>query len=322
MIAAVLLSLIAGFNQVKAMGLAWQEEHYLPRLERVAAGEAGSPWQYRVLSDYAALGAVRTAEAAGVPRAAGVTFVAIRVAQNVAIFLLLFGYMRALGIGAYAALLGMMALAWAMTQANYNSDLAINTYSDVLFYLLAGWCVVRRLAWPVLPITMLAALNRETSGLIPVMLLAAAYYWPQGRERASAVRWGAASLAAWAVVFVGLRLWFGARGWEVHPSGTEQGIALLWYNLSFDRSWAHLAGTFSILPVLAWLGWRGAPDALRAFAVALLPVWITVHFLYSAVAETRLFLVPLVVVVIPLAMLAVQRLPEGEAAPVHLESTP
>ncbi|MBI1321494.1 MAG: hypothetical protein GC168_21455 [Candidatus Hydrogenedens sp.] len=312
--AAVLLSLISGFNQVKAMGLSWQEEHYTARLEAVAAGEAGSPWQYRVLSDGLTLAAIHAAEAAGVQRAAGVTMVAIRIAQNIALFLLLFGYLSAAGVSAYAALLGMMALAWIMTLTNYNSDLAVNTYTEIVLYLAAGWCVLLRWSWPILPMTVIAALNRETSGLIPLMLLASAYGWTDPRERVAGLRIGAAALAAYGVVFCGLRLWFGSRGWEVHPSGAVQGWALLRYNLTFDRSWGHLAGTFSLLPLLAVFGWRGAPSALKAFTLVVLPVWIPVHLLFSAVAETRLFLVPLVVVVLPLAMLAVQRMPEAETA--------
>jgi hypothetical protein len=56
------------------------------------------------------------------------------------------------------------------------------------------------------------------------------------------------------------------------------------------------------MPILAVLGYPFAPRELRRFAWAILPLWIVIHAYYSVMAETRLFLVPLTVVLIPLAL--------------------
>lgn len=306
--AVVLLSLLAVFNQVKALGLSWQETHYTARLEAVLHGDAGSPWQYRLLSDAVTVAVYRCLEAVGVPRPVGVAFVGIRIVQNIVLLLLALYLYRLLGIGYYLGLLGAMALAWAMTQTNYNSDLSINLYSENILYLLAAIAVLRgRALW--LPcITLVAALNRETSGLIPCLALAALAPLPTGVlvPRAKVFQSLTAGLAIYGVVFVLLRLVLGARGWELHPDGAVQGWSLFVYNLGFLRSWVHLGATFGILPLLAFAGWRDWPRALQIWCVVLVPVWFVVHFFYGAVAETRLFLVPLVLVFTPGALFAVQ----------------
>lgn len=302
-----LLSLITVFNQVKTMGLSWQEEHYLARLEAVAAGAAGSPWQYRVLSDIPLLWMCRAAEAMGVPRGPGVTLVVARLLQNIAIYLVALAYWRRLGIGMYLGLLGLSGLAWAMTQANYNSDLSVNTYTNILLYAFGAWALVANRPMWIVPLTILGALNRETIGLLPVMALAAGTFCtPRMRIAPAYLRAGGIALGLYALVFIGLRLWFGSRGWVLHPDGAVQGPSLFVYNLAFDRTWLHLAGTWGLFPILALAGYRDWPASLRAFFWALIPAWIAVHFVLSAVAETRMMLVPLVVVFLPAALCWVQ----------------
>lgn len=316
---AVLLSLITVFNQVKTLGLSWQEEHYTARLEAVVDGMAGSPWQYRVLSDALTLGVCRFFAWIGAPRSVGLAMVFLRLVQNTAIFVLAVAYYRRLSIPVYTALLGTMALAWGMTHSNFNSDLAVNTYTDVLLYLCAGIAITgRRPAW-ILPITVLGALNRETSGLIPIMLLAASV------ERADSsptldtldvlaipgtgcviprriLGVGLLSMAAYIAVFLGLRICFGVRPWIPYSADVHQGWELLAFNLRYDRTWGHLAGTLGVIPILALAArpWWRRP--LGAFAWALVPAWLVVHLFLSALAQSRVLLVPQVMVFIPAAL--------------------
>ena len=61
-----------------------------------------------------------------------------------------------------------------------GSDIQFNTFFDVTFYLLAGLCILqKRFVW-IVPITLLAALNRETSGLIPFLLMFSIFALPEG----------------------------------------------------------------------------------------------------------------------------------------------
>lgn len=307
LLVVTLLSLITVFNQVKTLGLSWQEDHYIARLEAVAAGEADSPWQYRVLSDIPLRYACRAAEVVGLPRGPGLVLVGVRILQNIVLFLVALGFWRRLGLSTYIGLLGLSGLAWAMTQANYNSDLAVNTYTNITFYLLGAWALAAgRPGWMV-PLTLLGALNRETIGLLPIMTLAAGLsFSPRMRIAPEYLRAGSVANALYILVFAGLRLWFGTRGWVVHPDGAIQGPALLAYNLTFDRTWLHLAGTWGILPIIALFGYGAWPPILRAFFWSLVPAWVVIHFFLSAIAETRMMLVPFVVVFIPAALWVIQ----------------
>ena len=140
-------------------------------------------------------------------------FVAFRILQNLAIFSLAAVYYRKLGLGRSAVLLGLSAVAWGMTNARYDSDLSLNTYSDVLFYLAAALLILAgRLVW-MAPLMVAAALNRETSGLIPMMLLASGIGVRRPGERISPrlVAWPLALLACFALTYLGVRFMLGPR---------------------------------------------------------------------------------------------------------------
>ncbi len=331
-----LLSLMSVFSQVKTLGLGWHEEHYRQRLDNVVAGNADSPGQYRPLSDTAVAKLCNLAKAwaGNLPpgttlgpldflrqRPVGTVFVAIRVGQNILIFLLALLFFRRLGISFYLGLLGISALAWAMTHANQDSDLAINTYSEILFYLLAGLAILHgRPVWiPV--ITVLAAMNRETSVFIPVMLFSSTVrLQPSLKLSRPIVRTSTFAMGLYWGIFFGLRQYFGARGWAVHPSGAHPGVALLFHNLAWPDTWTNLAGTLGLMPVLALIAWRAWPRTLKAFFWAIVPVWFPLHFCFGAMAETRLVLVPLVMVFLPGVLIAVQHWRALAASPREVEA--
>ena len=139
----------------------------------VMQGDAGDPWQYRLLSDYLAEALLRFVTWIGYPRPGISAFVLFRFLQNLLIFCLAALYYRKLGLNHYLTLLGMSILAWGMTHALYDSDLSFNLYTDIAFYLIAGILILKRKYVWTIPLVVLAAFNRETSGLIPFMLLAA-----------------------------------------------------------------------------------------------------------------------------------------------------
>jgi hypothetical protein len=314
LVCVVLLSLIAVFNQVKTMGLGWQEAHYVPQLEAVATGTASGPGQYRVLSDVATLGVCRLFERVGVPRGTGVALVLIRVVQNVVIYLLALWYFRKFGVPVYLGILGVSALAWGMTQANYQSDLAINTYTDIIFYLCAGLLLQYGKVYLIVAVMVAAALNRETCGLIPVMVLAV--WWVRSNEEESGRYWkaGVGALVVYGVVFVALRLCLGGGVGVGDAEQGARGLALLQYNLAFDRTWLHLFWTLGIVPVLAMVSWRYWPRKLKAFCWAIVPLWFVVHFCMGQMATTRLVLVPQVMIFIPGLLCGIVAWREAEEA--------
>src|SRR5262249_40146241 len=154
----------------------------LSRHMNVLQGHAGNSWQYRILSTYLVEWLIRGLRNLGIPHPITSGFILFRIFQNTLIFLLAAFYYQKLGLNTYVMLIGLSLLAWGMTHALYDSDLQFNTYSDIIFYLAAGLIILLdRYAW-LIPITGLAALNRETSGLIPFMLIAYGL-WTKSRNQ-------------------------------------------------------------------------------------------------------------------------------------------
>lgn len=294
--------------QVRDLGRPYLTTQQWQRHRAVLEGRSGSPWQYRILSEYLAAGAVQICRALQLPTPVETAFMGLRMVQNALIFLLAAFYYQALGVRLYHILLGMSLLAWSMSQALYNSDLQFSTYGDVGFYLLAAWLIVQKHYGWILPVTLLAALNRETSGLIPMLLATAAWFplTPRSEQRRMLLLAGLAC-CLYGVVFGGVRLAFGARPVQIIPSGARPGWELLWFNLRNYLTWFQLFATYGILPALALSAYRRWPLIVRRFFWTLIPVWVGIHFFMSAVAETRLFLVPYALVILPAVLFGLSR---------------
>jgi len=243
-------------------GILWQDRYLAPpylegeqlaRHRNVLAGTAPDPWRYRVLAEWVAAGFVKAAHMLPVSRPVATGFRGLRVVQHILIFGLAFAYYRRLGINSRQALVGVMVLAFVFTHAIDNSDLSFNTYFDVMFYLAASLAVLSYRTRSFLVIVIAAALNRETSGLTPLLPVAewAAQppAWPADWRRHACV--SACALIIWLVIFIGLRVWLGApsRAWE-EQWGYSQGLTLVKMNLSSRHTLMFLALTLSILPIL------------------------------------------------------------------------
>ena len=288
------LALITVHLQVTAVGMPFVETQQVRRHFAVLNGTAPSPWQYRVLSEYLIEALAFVPRRLGVPDALVLTFIGVRVVQNAAVLLAAYAYYRRLSVPPATAVIGLNLLALAMLQANLESDLSFNTYFDVLFYLVAALAVLSRSWWAIVAIAAAAALNRETSGLIPLMPLAALMSAP---DRTRVLRAVALASFGYAAVFLSLRYWYGPRplmpGW-----GRAPGVSLFLFNLR-RYSWVRMCATFGALPLLAATGYRRWPAELKAFCWLIVPVWLAVHAVAGVLTETRLLLVPLFLVVLP-----------------------
>ncbi len=275
----------------------------IQRHTAVLQGTAGNPWQYRVLADYLVEATIRLFQNLDVLHPVSSAFIAFRFVQNCLIFLLGYLYYRKLGLSSAYALIGLSLLAWGMTYAYYDSDLQFNTYFDVIFYLLAALAILLDQHLWMIPIMLLAALNRETSGLIPFMSLA--LILPLRAEtkspRRKTIIIAATSLAIFAAIFVSLRLIFPNQSISV-PRGHYMGLDLLQYNLFRAITWAQLFATLSITPALALFAYKSWHPALRIFFWVIVPAWFLIHPFTSVMAETRVFLVPQVLIFIPGAL--------------------
>jgi hypothetical protein len=272
------------------------------RHDAVLDGIQGDPWRFRLLSEWGAEASLQVADALGFSKPAVVGFLGFRVLQNLAIFGLMWLVLRRLGFGWYESLFGLALLAWGFTQALFHQAMSFNTYGDIAFYLAAALLILNRRWWWVVPLSVAAAVNRETSGLIPVMLMAMA--WPLGwrtEEGRRALRIGAVALVAFAATYGIVRLAVGPA-FYIKANGQDAGLDLLDYNLTRGVTWDFVFQTLNVLPLLALIAWRRWPRELQAFGLAIVPAWVAIHLFTSVLAESRLLLVPLAVVFIPGAL--------------------
>ena len=310
------LGLFSTEQFVRARGIDYLEHaQQITNYEAILAGHAGNPWQYRVFSAFVMNVVLTLASHVNVPHHVAYSLIALRVILDTLILLLSVVYYRKLRLSLPHALIGMAVLAWGMSYSYYNSDLSFNTFFDVFFYLLAGIFILREGFIWIVPITLLAAFNRETSGFIPFMLLFyAIFVLPKDSpRRRDAYLIFAAAAAVYALVFVGLRLAYGPQELLV-SHGHYPGLPLLTFNLSQKLTWEQLMATLSIIPILALLGYPKWPASLRVFFWVVVPLWFGIHAAAAVMAETRLFLVPQALVLIPGALFfAEQAAPKVEA---------
>jgi len=318
----LLLSGVALFVQMRALAgtrfgyvdfspaIAYLEQNQLAKHLDVLGGTAPDPWQYRVLSAHIAHHMIAILERLEIKNPVALGFISLRFFQNVLILLLAALYYTKLGLGRRGSLLGLSLIAWGMTQAIYDSGASLDTYFDLVFYLLAALAILYHRDLWIVGICLIAACNRETSLLIPFMFLAARLDLerrPRLSSRATYI--GTAALVASLLVFMGLRLAFGPRPLAI-AYGNEPGFELLAYNVGRVVTWIQLVATVGVIPIIALVSIHDCPRALRRFFWVLVPAWILVHLFLSVMAETRLLLVPYVVAFIPAAIFGLVR--EGQ----------
>ncbi|HUM71750.1 MAG TPA: hypothetical protein PLK31_23230, partial [Chloroflexota bacterium] len=327
---AVILTLFAMFFQLRTFGDVYRdktfEESYYYFLEKgyqyeghmnVINGTAGSPWRYRLFAEVVVELLINLFDRLNVPHPIANGFIIIRFLQGILVITLAGLYYRLLSLNFYLVLSGLLMLAWSISYSLYNSDLSPNTFFDLAFYLLAVVLVFKRAEILVIPLMVFAALNRETSVLIPVIVVSACY-WRDAREipkfrfSTDLFSWtkielmrchrllivaGLSFVVYW-TVFILLRITI-PPGPFATPYNISPGLPLLIFNLTSYNTWMFIIATLSIIPLLAIFLYTFWPPSIKMFFWIIVPVWFGVHLLFGIFAETRLFLVPQAVVFIP-----------------------
>jgi hypothetical protein len=301
---ATFLSIATTYAQVNDVTFRFikiqQEKVHQEMLE----GVAGNPWQYRILADWMIDPVINLFVARDVLNPKPSAFIVFRFLQCLLIFLAAGVYYRKLGLSLVANLLGLSMLAWGMSHSLYNSDLSYNVFFDIAFYLIAAVLIMDgRFVW--IPLLMIpAALNRETSLLIPFMLLSFAYFSDKSvKSMRSVIILTTVSMTVFLLVFVGLRNYYGEQPF-LTADGYYPGIGLLVLNISRIVTWEQLLITLGIIPFLAIFSYHAWHRTLKIF-FWVVPVWLVVHFFAALVAETRLLLVPQALIFIPGALFGI-----------------
>jgi hypothetical protein len=304
----VLLGLVLGFfstsEYVKARGFEYIEYgNQIQRHQAIIEGNAGNPWQYRILAPFLIEILLKFTYSLNFPHSILVTFIFVRFIQDTTILIIAFAYYRKLGLPFPHALIGMALLAWGISYSHHNSDLQFNTFFDIIFYLIAGLCILHEKFIWIIPITFLAVLNRETSGFIPFLALSVSLIaLPKGYLKKVLLIVLIACLV-YLSVFICLRLMYGNQVMLL-PYGYVPGFEVLKINLLSVMGWQRIIATLNILPILAIIGYSKSPVLLRIFFWVMLPLWLLIHFTSSEIGETRLLLVPQTMVIIPIALFA------------------
>lgn len=294
-------------------------EIQLERHARFIAGnsEFFNPWQYRIFSGMVLEGFIRAFGSLPFQLDPYVPYFALRFLQNILIFWTAFHFYKSLRIKSWYLLLsGLLLLAFNMSNSNWQADLAFNTYFDVLFYLLAGYIVLKaHPAW-IIPLTMVAVLNRETSGFIPFLLMLTAFDLRRFKlTDKNRLVYGIIALGLFGVLFVGVRWYFGLRPYEaIHDIDTPW--EFFRFNILFFNMYPQLIGTLGIVPLLAILGFRRWPLFLKAIGILIVPFWLIIHLFKSMAMETRLFLVPQALIFIPAVLCLIEYELKKQFAPM------
>ena len=267
---------------------------------RLLEGHAGNPTQFRALPEYIWDVLVRLQQARQSGDPIYTSLEVLRYTQNIVLFCLAYAYYRCLGLNMHAAVLGIGVFTLVAAGAVPPNWLRLSSNFDVSFFLCAAILILRRHDRWIIPLSAVAALNRETSGFLPLMLLVARLDDLRDRRAAKevVVKVGAA-LLVWFAGYVFLRV--------VYPPQdlvTDLWSAALRLNLLRETSWINTFSTFGVLPLVALLGFRAWPHVLRKWFWLIVPTWIVVHTLASLINETVLFFEPTVLLIIPGALFA------------------
>ncbi len=271
----------------------------LSRHAAVLYGSAPNPWQYRVFSEWILEAFIAiSSRVLNLENAMSVALLGLRVLQNLILLSLAYLYFIKLGITKAVSAYGVFLLAGWMLHAFYQSDLSFNTYFDVIFYLLAGILILDgKYTW--MPALMIVAvLNRETSLLIPVLLLAWGWFG-KPNDRRKALIFGGICLLVGGLVYAGLHLYYPNA--PLYKFGDEllPGWELFRYNLTLRVMPGLLFQTLGFLPLVGLIVYRRWSLFVRICFLFLVPAWILIHAFSSNWAETRLFLVLVAMAFIP-----------------------
>ncbi|MHA4843900.1 hypothetical protein ACX0G7_07050 [Flavitalea antarctica] len=242
-----------------------------------------------------------------------IVFIAFRFILNLIIFILAWKLWTHFVENKLLIVFGQIFLSLAMGNAVIASDLTFNTYLDNIFYLTAACLIVYKLnPYWLVPIVILAALNRETSMLIPFLYFISHVDFTQfnfKRMNVAKIQWP--RLHVWMLticlyvvffgIFAGVRAYFGYQPQQVWK--VESGAPMIKLNLFSPvsvKSYFEMLGVFSVIPLIILYRFKAFPLRLRVWFLGLVPIWFSVHIYSVVIYQTRLFMVPIILVIIPM----------------------
>lgn len=326
------------------------------RHKDLMAGQSSffNPWQYRILSPYMVEGAMwvynhtidkvipipnelhfRIKNTSG-PNEKRDTFLDLvsnpdalkyfiifslfRFIQHFFIFYLCWRLWGAFVKSKWLIFLGLSFVSIAMGNTSDVADLSLNTYTDIILYLLTANLIIHKWSpkWLFL-ITPLAAFNRETGLLIPFLyFISATDFTNFSFMRLNIKEIKFPKLKTWVFVgilyviffsiFAGLRIYYGyapQQEWRV-PAG----LPMLKLNLLSPtgfKAYMALLGTFGVIPFIILYRFKAFPHILKVWFIGIVPIWFAVHYITVVAYQTRLFLVPIIMIFITMMLWLIEQ---------------
>lgn len=222
--------------------------------------------------------------------------------------------------GKWLIFFGINFLALALGNSVAAADLSFNTYLDIIFYLLTANIILykKNRNWLFL-ITPLAAFNRETGLLIPALYFISQTDFTRfsfGRFNIKDI--GFPKWSTWMftivlyviffAIFIGLRIYYGyqpQQQWKA-PAGLPM-LKLNLFSAVGVKAYMELIGTFAVIPFIILYKFRVFPHILKKWFIFLAPIWFAVHYVSVVAYQTRLFMVPIVLIFIPMMLWLVEK---------------
>ncbi|HRN79923.1 MAG TPA: hypothetical protein PKY29_05010 [Ferruginibacter sp.] len=332
-------------------------ERHIALLE--GRSEFYNPWQYRILSPYLVEGVMwiynhtidkvypieqklqfniestsgtneETAQFVELMRTPGamkymVVFILFRFMQHFLIFYLVWRFWQMYVHNRWLILTGICFLALAFGNAVNAADLSFNTYTDISLYLIAALIILKKRnpLW-LLPVTVMAAFNRETGMLIPALYFITNTRFTDFKLSNPFKTIGFPKLPVWLLtaalyviflsIFFALRMHFGYR--EQQTWKVEAGLPMLQLNLFSAvgmKAYLELIGTFAVIPLIILYTFKRYPHQLKVWFLFMVPLWFAVHFVSVVAYQTRLFMVPMILIMMPMLLWLIEQSIRAEA---------
>lgn len=222
------------------------------------------------------------------------------------IILLLFGVYFS-KITKLSPFIGVTLLGWLLPFTSLSSGISFTSHTEVAIYLAFAIMLWRCEnenggSLLVIPLTLLGILNRETCVGIPLI----AIVWSWFRNR-SFLPESVVACIVYAVGFIAPRLIWPQDFYTPTLDGVAYGIGTFTRNVSWRSGQLSKLFAFTMLvPVLAYWRFKSWDFLTKLWGVLLVPAWVVIHLWLGTVGETKLFLVPMVLVFLPGFMSAIK----------------
>ncbi|PIB34635.1 hypothetical protein BFP72_04025 [Reichenbachiella sp. 5M10] len=238
-----------------------------------------------------------------------IVFILVRWALNILLFIVLILYWRLFTDNKYLLYLALLFFSLILGNSVNDSDFSFNTIIDNLLYLFAGIVILqKRHPIYIVLIAIIGSFNRETSIMIPGL-----YFLNQvdfknlsihnilGMKKP--ITYTAVSYLLFFAIFIGIRMHFGyvpQEQWRV-PAGLPM-LKLNMLSLVSVKSYFEMYGTVLFLPFLIFFGLKKYSHYLIIGFFYLVPVWFAIHLVMVVAYQSRLFLVPTLLILIPMLL--------------------